>query len=317
MFNILVITDGKLSSLNQCSSIVNELKNKPKRNISSKYIIYNPGVLRILPNLFIYYFLLIKNFFRKYQIGKTDLIISCGRVSAPLNLVLKKQIKCKNYHILNPYFKINKFDKVIIPEHDIKKIKKNYSPNLITTFGTLVDKKNFQESKTIPSKYFKKNRNKIISVLVGGSGRSSSINFDDLICVIKKLNALNDNFQIIYCFSRRTTTKLKNFIINNANKNSIFFPTKIFNPYWYLFEISNFIFVTGDSISMISDSLSSGKPTYIIPVKKVKKKINFFVMSSIKRGLARVFQNKLETWKYKTLSEARRVCKSIKSDLNL
>ena len=91
MFNILVITDGKLSSLNQCSSIVNELKNKPKRNISSKFIIYNPRVLRILPNLFIYYFLLIKNFFRKYQIGKTDLIISCGRVSAPLNLVLKNK----------------------------------------------------------------------------------------------------------------------------------------------------------------------------------------------------------------------------------
>ena len=62
MFNILVITDGKLSSLNQCSSIVNELKNKPKRNISSKFIIYNPRVLRILPNLFIYYFLLIKIF---------------------------------------------------------------------------------------------------------------------------------------------------------------------------------------------------------------------------------------------------------------
>ena len=68
---------------------------------------------------------------------------------------------------------------------------------------------------------------------------------------------------------------------------------------------------------MISDSLSSGKPTYIIPVKKVKKKINFFVKSSIKRGLARVFQNNLEKWKYKTLSEARRVCKSIKIDLNL
>ena len=62
--------------------------------------------------------------------------------------------------------------------------------------------------------------------MVGGSGRSSSINFDDLMSVIKKLNALNDNFQIIYCFSRRTTTKLKNFIINNANKNCFFFQLK-------------------------------------------------------------------------------------------
>ena len=121
--------------------------------------------------------------------------------------------------------------------------------------------------------------------MVGGSGRSSSINFDDLMSVIKKLNALNDNFQIIYCFSRRTTTKLKNFIINNANKNCIFFPTKIFNPYWCLFEISNFIFVTGDSISMISDSLSSGKPTYIIPVKKVKKKINFLLLRVQLKGV--------------------------------
>ena len=269
MFNILVITDGKLSSLNQCSSIVNELKKNPKRPISSKFITYNPGILRTLPNLFIYYFLIIKNFFKKFPVGKTDLIISCGRISAPLNLVLKKQTKCKNYHIFNPYFKVKKFDKIIIPEHDIKN--NYYNSNFITTFGTLVDKKNFKISKRIPAKYFKKKNSKIITVLVGGSGRSSHINFDDLIVVIQKLNSLNENFQIIYCFSRRTTTKLKKFIIQNSNEDCIFFPTKIFNPYWSLFAISNFIFVTGDSISMISDSLSSGKPTYIIPVKNVNK----------------------------------------------
>ena len=42
-----------------------------------------------------------------------------------------------------------------------------------------------------------------------------------------------------------------------------------------LIKISDYLFVTDDSISMTSDALSSGKPTYIIPIKNKKKFINF------------------------------------------
>ena len=86
--------------------------------------------------------MLIKQFFGwKFHIGKVNFIISCGRIAAPYNLLLKKKYNCKNCHILNPYIKKKKiiFSKIIIPEYDsLKFISKK---NLILTKGTLVDKK--------------------------------------------------------------------------------------------------------------------------------------------------------------------------------
>ena len=80
------------------------------------------------------------------------------------------------------------------------------------------------------------------------------------------------NIEIAYCFSRRTSHSLKKLIVKNKNEKSLIFPLKSFNPYWELINISNFIFVTADSVSMTSDALSSGKPTYVIPIKRIKIK---------------------------------------------
>ena len=140
MFNILVITDNKLSSLNQCNSVVNELKRISNKKIAVEYIEVYLGLLAYLPNFLIYFFLKIRYLFEPTK--KLDFIISCGRVSAPLNLVLKKKSSAKNCHILNPYFKKDEFDKIIMPEHDIRN---TVEKNVITTFGSLVDLKVFKK----------------------------------------------------------------------------------------------------------------------------------------------------------------------------
>ena len=119
MFNILAITDNKLSSLNQCNSIINELKRVSKKKIVVEYMEVYRGLLGYLPNFLIYFFLRIRYYFEPSK--KIDFIISCGRISAPFNLVFKKNSIAKNCHILNPYFKKNEFDQIIIPEHDITK----------------------------------------------------------------------------------------------------------------------------------------------------------------------------------------------------
>ena len=140
MFNILAITDNKLSSLNQCNSIINELKRISKKKIVVEYMEVYRGLLGYLPNFLIYFFLRIRYYFEPRK--KIDFIISCGRISAPFNLVFKKISIAKNCHILNPYFKKNEFDQIIIPQHDItKEINKNF----VTTFGTLVDLKRFKK----------------------------------------------------------------------------------------------------------------------------------------------------------------------------
>ena len=99
MFNILAITDNKLSSLNQCNSIINELKRVSKKKIVVEYMEVYRGLLGYLPNFLIYFFLRIRYYFEPSK--KIDFIISCGRISAPFNLVFKKKKFCKKL----PYFK--------------------------------------------------------------------------------------------------------------------------------------------------------------------------------------------------------------------
>ena len=103
----------------------------------------------------------------------------------------------------------------------------------------------------------------------------------------------------------------------NLNKNCFYFPKNEFNPYWDLLSISDYIFVTADSVSMTSDALSTGKPTYIISIRYLKKKINEFQNKLLKKGYTRSFSENLESWKYKKFSESKIVCKKVSLNFHI
>ena len=307
MYKILVIVDDKLSSINQCDSLINELK-KSKRKITVKYIKVSGKFIKYFPSIILYFFLNLKSFFfrKKFELN-VNLIISCGRISAPYNLIFKRVNICANCHILNPYIFYKKFNKIIIPEYDLKKF--TNKENIITTNGSLVNlnklksnKKNLNKIKELVD-----NKLKVILVLIGGDGKSSIINYNDLERFLIKLNKNKIKKQIIFCFSRRTPKKIKDKIIENKNSNSLVFPNNDFNPYWELLHISDTNFVTGDSISMTSDSLSTGKPTYIIPIAKVKNKIKVFQEGLINKKVTRIFSGRLDNWHYSKFNESYKV----------
>ena len=241
MYNILVITDDKLSSLNQSQALVNELTKLTDKKISVTYKKIKRNFLNFFPNFFIYFCLLIKSFiYKKKYIENVDLIISCGRVSAPHNLILKKINHCLNCHILNPYFLNKKFDKIVIPAHDEQRI--NFKENLIVTTGTLVNLNKISIKKKdleIFTRFIDKKKN-IISVLIGGSGKSSYINENELDNIITNLNKLNYKYEVIYCFSRRTPISLKNYIVSHKKRFHKIFPKNKINPYWFLIKYSDF-----------------------------------------------------------------------------
>ena len=282
-----------------------------KRKIVVEYMKVHRGIFAYLPNFLIYYFLRIRYFF--WPRRKIDFIISCGRISAPFNLVFKKISHAKNCHILNPYFKKNEFDKIIIPVHDIKKEIKG---NVITTFGTLVDLTRFKKENKEACNSLDKKKKKI-SFLIGGNGKSSKIKFKELENTIKILNFLSKQYEVIYCFSRRTPSNIINMIKKKASRKNLFFPQNKANPYWLLLNISEYIFVTADSISMLSDSLSSGKKVYIVPIKKIKTKIKKFTQLILEKQMAKIYSGKLENWKYRKLYETNKVCKKLIKALNL
>ena len=68
---------------------------------------------------------------------------------------------------------------------------------------------------------------------------------------------------------------------------------------------------------MISDSLSTGKKVYIVPIKKIKTKIKNFIEIILEKKMAKIFSGKLENWKYRKLEETKKVCKKLIKTLQL
>jgi mitochondrial fission protein ELM1 len=68
---------------------------------------------------------------------------------------------------------------------------------------------------------------------------------------------------------------------------------------------------------MTSDSLSSGKPTYVIPIAKVKNKIKVFQESLFKKRITKIFQGRLENWNYSKFNESYKVGVILRSYLKI
>ena len=98
MKKVLIITDEKKSSYNQCDSLLYYLKKKVKLKI--EYLRIERGVIHNLPNFAIYIYLFVRSFFKKNENKSEDLIISCGRFSDHYSLIFKNlNKKCKIFHI--------------------------------------------------------------------------------------------------------------------------------------------------------------------------------------------------------------------------
>ena len=148
---------------------------------------------------------------------------------------------------------------------------------------------------------------KIISFLIGGSGKSSNLTIEDIKDCVDILGKFKNKYIINYCFSRRTPEKIKNYIIKHKYSSHICYPKGDLNPYSELLKSSNFFIVTQDSVGMISDVLNTGKSIYIIELKNIKRKLKDFSDFLIKEKYVRIFDGNFEKPSYKPLNEVKRV----------
>lgn len=296
-----IIYDEKASSKNQCETLVSELRKKKK--VKCDYLVIKKNFFHYLPNVLIFFILSLIDFFKITKHKDYNLIISCGRTAAPYNLLFSKKDYTYNYHILDPYFKRDKFTNIIIPYHDYKKMR--IYKNTIFTVGALSKKINFL-------KKAKQSRGKeIISFLIGGSGKSSKLTIPDIEGCIEVLSKFENKYTINYCFSRRTPEKIKKYILKHKYSSHFYYPKGDLNPYSELLELSNFFIVTQDSVGMISDVLNTGKSIYIVELKNIKSKLKDFSDFLIREKYARIFRGKFEKSSYKSLNEVKRVTNHI------
>ncbi len=244
--------------------------------------------------------------------------ITCGRRNAGAAIVLKRISRGKVFtiHIQDPRINARFFDLLVIPEHDPTR-----AENVITTIGSLnqitpslLD----QEALKLKSKikFLPKPR---VAVNIGGNTRNSRIGDDQALRTFLALNKFIDSNKcgLMVTTSRRTSSNVLTALAPLANRSdTLVWTGQGMNPYLGFLGLADAIIVTSDSVNMISEACTTGKPVYILNLGTNSRRRAKFLHSIIESGRARTFNGKLETWEYTRLCETKRVAQTIVKKLN-
>ena len=256
--------------------------------------------------------------FKELRTSDFDIIISCGRKSVIPSIYLKKisQKKIYNIHIQDPKVNYDLFDLIVAPEHDGIS-----AGNVINTKGAIhyLTHSEIKENSEYLKSFVKNDERKIFALIMGGPNKYydySTKNMKRIFSILYDLNK-KQNFQLVVIPSMRTPKNTiqyaKEFfgeshtVIENIDKKA----------YLSALALAEYIIVTCDSSSMISEAALTGKPIYIaeIPTKINDYRFRRFRDLFTKLNIVKNLDEKLEIWNYKILDETNRISKEIKKKI--
>jgi len=298
---ILILADNRIGTYSQAVALAQE------SGLEYEILFLEYNFLAILPNLFFPQSIIRLKKLSKLKIlslpFKPYYIISAGRRLAPValylkNILLKKYNFCpKIIQIMRPEINFNKFDFVIIPQHD--EPNPPYPSNLILSLGSLCKNNiNFDDNHNF--KIIEDFKKPIFSLLIGGSSNKTKFTISSAQKLIDKSLKISQkyNASLIILNSRRTDFEINNFIKKTINKDIIFYDYNLLknnNPYNKIISISDLFIISGDSVSMISECCSTGKPVLIFDDLKISSiKHRKFHQKLIEDKYAKFFDDDIE-----------------------
>ena len=244
-----------------------------------------------------------------------DLIISCGRKSVIPSIFLKrKNSKIFTIHIQDPKVSYKNFDAIIAPEHD------NLSGNNVYSSKGAIHYITEQEiNKAKPYLLDKIKSQKLVSLILGGPNKYYSFDDDQLIQIFNliKSNFVSEGYKVIIIPSMRTPKSS----IELAKKEMGSFGhvvTKVDKQaYLSAYALANYVIVTCDSTSMISEAATSGKPIFVAHMKAKRNNYRFkrFFELFKQLGITRDLGEKAETWTYNKHNEAQRIALELRKKI--
>ena len=247
----------------------------------------------------------------------SKVIISCGRKSVIPSIALKKRLGNEIFtiHIQDPKVSFKHFDLIISPEHD-----NINGDNVINTKGAIhyLTKKEIKENLN----YLDVNTDKkkqIVSFIIGGPNKYYDYSDQELHKLFTKVKTLfaPDKFKIVIIPSYRTPEEVIKKAYDAFSSNHHVVKTVDKKAYLSSLAIADFIIVTCDSTSMISEAAVTGKPVYIAMMKAKKRNGRFkkFYSQLSNLGITKELNNVVENWSYESLNEVSRIAPLIKSKM--
>jgi hypothetical protein len=242
-----------------------------------------------------------------------DILIGCGRASIPFSMGVRDWSAGRAFvvQLQDPRVNPREFDVVAPPIHDGLE-----GANVLPIVGAChrvtperLDEEllNFTPAlDDLPGPRF--------AVLIGGKSKRQDISAarartiaDALVAVQRETGGT-----LMVTLSRRTgeaaRLQLRTWL---APHSAVFYEGDGPNPYFAMLGAADHIFVTADSVNMATEAAATAKPIHVLAVDGQGGKLDRFHQSLMRRGCARPFNGKLETWSYPPLLETDRVAAAV------
>ncbi len=289
--SVLVLSDGKTGHLNQSLAVLEAIKEErasqgalPEQFHSKIVEIrfrskfrenFLKGVCLVFQGRVPFKAWFLRRVLDKKCLGEilaayADVVVSCGSSILGVNLLAKNENEAKSVVVMKPSFSARCFDAVIAPRHDKMKPARNVfvtdrAPSLIT--GEFLA----AEAEKLSKELDLARSSRKIGFLVGGDTDKLKFSRDAFEGVLRGLERFSAETRSVFLAtsSRRTPSWADELLKKTFEKNRQCPLLVIANEsnregaVAGILGLSDVLVVSGESISMVSEAVSSGKPVVV------------------------------------------------------
>ena len=234
-----------------------------------------------------------------------ELLIATGRHSVAASLLVKKLSsgRTKTVQLQNPVIAPRHFDLVVVPRHD-----RLEGANVVSTRGALhrVTPELLRHGAEQLAPKVAYLARPYIGVLIGGTNAVYRLGSAEMTALARHLAAAARDMKgsLLVTPSRRTGEE--NLRILEAGLSDV--PHDIWdgqgeNPYFGILGLADFLVVTCDSVNMVSEAASTGKPVYVFDLPGFSEKFARFHHALREGGVTRPFTGSLAHYAYAPLDD--------------
>ncbi len=301
-----IITEGMAGTENQCVAVAEALNLTPKIiqiSLKQPWKTLSPWLG----------FECAHSFTKKLNVPWPNLLIAAGRKSIAASRYIKKQSDGKTFtvQLQDPKTVPSQFDLVAIPFHD-----KMRGENVIITHGApnRITEEKLKIARSEFSSLFEHLPSPHIAVIIGGNSKTHSLSAERMRELVRQLKEFNGSLMITT--SRRTGEENSKILHEGLKEtNAYIWDETGKNPYFGMLAWADHILVTSDSVSMLCDAGTTGKPVHMISLEGRSARFDKFHAHLQEIGVMRPLKidsaGNLEGWPYEPLNDAKMIAKTI------